>query len=124
MDLAEELKISFSLLIAHWRFLSQQLEEVKTEMLGQSFEDAENEAIYRSVPGIGIVSARTLSNELGDLSKRFKNQNALFQFLGLTRRSSLLGKVSGKARSVDRVLHGLERYWLKSVGGPSVPMGH
>lgn len=84
MDLAEELKISFSLLIAHWRFLSQQLEEVKTEMLGQSFEDSENEAIYRSVPGIGIVSARTLSNELGDLSKRFKNQNALFQFVGLT----------------------------------------
>lgn len=83
MNLAGELKVSFSLLFSHWRFLTQQLEEVKTEMLGQAFEDAENEAIYRSVPGIGIVGARVLSNELGDLGKRFRNQNALFQFVGL-----------------------------------------
>ena len=51
-------------------------------MLEQSFEDSYNEAIYQSIPE--NVSARTLSNELGDLSKRFKSQKSLYQFVGLT----------------------------------------
>lgn len=82
--LSPELKYSLSLLIAQWRFLDQQLKDIEIEMKAQSFEDSYNEGIYQSVPGIGDVSARVLSNELGDLSKRFDNQNALFQFVGLT----------------------------------------
>jgi transposase len=82
--LPDDTKRSFAILISHWRFLTNQLEEIKNDMMAQSFEDSENEAIYRSVPGVGIVSARTLSNELGDLSKRFRNQNSLYQFIGLT----------------------------------------
>ena len=50
----------------------------------QSFEDPETEEIYRSVPGVGWLGARILANELGDLSKRFKNQKSLYQFTGLT----------------------------------------
>ena len=83
-ELSMELKYSLNLLISHWRFLSQQLDDIKTEMKAQSFEDSYNEGIYQSVPGVGDVSARILSNELGDLSKRFSNQNSLFQFVGLT----------------------------------------
>ena len=39
---------------------------------------------YLSVPGIGTLGARILSNELGDLAKRFANQKSLYQFVGLT----------------------------------------
>lgn len=41
------------------------------------------ERIYRSVPGIGVVSARELSRELGDLSQ-FSNQKGLYSYTGLT----------------------------------------
>lgn len=84
LDLPEELKWAIDLLIKQWRFFNDQIEEAKIEMKSQSFEDAETEAIYQSVPGVGDVSARLLSNELGDLSKRFTNQESLFQFVGLT----------------------------------------
>ncbi len=84
MNLPKELNYAIGLLIKQWRFLSEQLDDVKIEMKAQSFEDSKSEAIYQSVPGVGDVSARVLSNELGDLSKRFKNQESLFQFVGLT----------------------------------------
>jgi len=83
-DYPSELRLSLQMLIDHWRFLTQQLEDLKIEMKAQSFEDSYNEMVYQSIPGVGDVSARVLSNELGDLSKRFKNQQALFQFVGLT----------------------------------------
>lgn len=84
MCLPEELKYSLALLIGQWRLLNQQITEIKYRMTEQSFEDSYNEAIYQSVPGVGDVSARTLSNELGDLSKRFSSQKSLYQFIGLT----------------------------------------
>ena len=83
-ELPAELRFCLGLLIKTWRHLSVQLEEIKTEMMGQSFEDAANEEVYRSVPGVGPVGARVLSNELGNLATRFSNQKALFQFTGLT----------------------------------------
>jgi transposase len=83
-DLAEELYFSLRLLIEEWLFFDDQLSEIKIKMKEQSFEDSYNEEVYRSVPGIGEVSARVLSNELGDLSKNFRNQNGLYQFTGLT----------------------------------------
>ena len=82
--LPEELQYSLSLLIENWRLLDKQIKDIRYRMLEQSFDDSYNEAVYRSVPGVGDVSARTLSNELGDLSKRFKNQKSLYQFVGLT----------------------------------------
>ena len=43
----------------------------------------EIEKVYRSVPGIGEVVARTLATELGDMT-RFANERALFSYTGLT----------------------------------------
>ena len=83
-SLPEELKYSLGLLIENWRLLDKQIKAIRYRMLEQSFDDSYNEAVYQSVPGVGDVSARMLSNELGDLSKRFRNQKALFQFVGLT----------------------------------------
>ncbi len=83
-ELAKELLFGLGLLIAQWRFLTQQLKEVWAKMKEQASGDLTLEKVYRSVPGIGPVSSRVLSNELGNLSERFANERALFSFTGLT----------------------------------------
>ena len=42
-----------------------------------------NESTYRSAPGVGALSARILSNELGKMSQ-FDNERQLFSYTGLT----------------------------------------
>lgn len=84
LDLPSELRISLEMLIQHWQLCTEQLRAFETEFLAQSFEDPECEEIYRSTPGVGPVSARVLANELGDLAKRFKNQDSIYQYTGLT----------------------------------------
>ena len=84
MNLPEELKFSLRFLIEEWRFLNEKIKEINLEMKAQSLKDNYKEEIYQSVPGVGDITARVLANELGDLSKRFKNERALFQFIGLT----------------------------------------
>ncbi len=84
LDLAASLKLSFKVLIEQWRHLSQQISEVEKEIRRQSQEDVEVDKIYRSVPGVGLITARVLANELGDLKTRFKNERELFSYTGLT----------------------------------------
>ena len=84
LDLSDELKYSLDVLFSQWRFLNKKLEDIRYEMKGQSYGDSYREAIYQSVPGIGDICSRVFSNELGDLSKRFNNQKALFKFIGMT----------------------------------------
>lgn len=84
LELAQELRVVLRLLIAQWRFLTLQLLEVRKALQEQAGCDDALEKVYRSVPGIGLIGARVLANELGDLSKRFDNERELFKFTGLT----------------------------------------
>lgn len=84
LDFPEELSYSFKLLLRQWYFLDKQLSELKVELKCQSYEDNYCDSVYKSVPGVGEISARVLSNELGDLSKRFSNQRSVYQYIGLT----------------------------------------
>ena len=52
--------------------------ETEKELAKQADEDKDLESIYRSVPGIGPVSARVLANELEDMS-HFSNERKLFR---------------------------------------------
>ena len=63
--------------------MTGQIKEIEKKLVEQASQD-DSEKVYRSVPGIGPVSSRVLSNELGDLSKRFENERSLFSFTGLT----------------------------------------
>ena len=83
-DFSQELKFSLGVLIKQWRGLKEQLKEIERQMMIQSAEDSEVEEVYRSVPGIGRIVARVLSNELGDLSRRFPNERGLYKYIGLT----------------------------------------
>jgi transposase len=89
-----------------WLEFDQKMKAVEKQMEVQAEEDP-LETVYRSVPGIGPVSARVLANELGDMSQ-FDNEKQLFSFTGLTpceyssgeRRR--LGHISRQGRSLVR----------------------
>lgn len=83
-ELATELKYSLNLLAEQWRFLTKQLVDLRKKLHEQAKQDSKLEQVYRSVPGIGQVTSRVLSNELGDLAKRFANERAVFNYTGLT----------------------------------------
>lgn len=76
----------FSLVIeAHWAIwqsIETQMKKIEQQLKEQAKSDP-NETIYRSAPGIGSLSARILSHELGDLSQ-FENERQLFSYTGLT----------------------------------------
>jgi len=82
MKLPERLKQSLSTINRIWKFIHEEIKVLEKEMQKQAKAD-KNEAIYRSVPGIGPVTSRVLSNELGDMSQ-FRNERALFSHTGLT----------------------------------------
>jgi transposase len=63
-------------------------------------ESAQQEVIYRSVPGLGNISAKALSRELGDL-QRFGSTKGLYSYLGLTPSESS----SGERRKQGSISH-------------------
>lgn len=65
-----------------WKSLDAEIKIIEQELKKQANSDP-NEKIYRSAPGIGPISARVLSNELGDMSQ-FANERQLFSYTGLT----------------------------------------
>ena len=65
-----------------WKSIEMQIKKIEQKLNEQAQNDP-NETIYRSAPGIGSLSARILSNELGDLTQ-FSNERQLFSYTGLT----------------------------------------
>jgi transposase len=84
MELPGDLKYCIEMLAQSYRFTRSQIAKVTLQMRKQAKEKrSQIDAIYRSVPGIGPVSAVILQSELGDLS-RFSNERKAFSFTGLT----------------------------------------
>ena len=77
-----DLQFSIACLYEQWGHLLFQIRKLDDELSKHAQSDP-LEGIYRSVPGIGPLIARVLSNELGDMSQ-FPNERALFSFTGLT----------------------------------------
>jgi transposase len=69
-------------LVSAWRDEAKRIKRFEDELKKQALNDP-LERLYRSAPGVGAISARTLSNELGDMS-RFDNERQLFSYSGMT----------------------------------------
>jgi transposase len=82
--LPDDLMYCLRLLGDQWKFLTMKLKEIAEKLGEQAKGDEALEKVYQSVPGVGNISARVLSNELGNLAERFRNERALFSFTGLT----------------------------------------
>lgn len=106
LEVAEEIKYSIDLFAELWLDLNAKINEILKKLHEQAKADA-IDAIYRSVPGIGALGARVLSNELEDL-QHFHNEKALFSYTGLTPSEyssgehKRLGNISRQGRSLLR----------------------
>jgi transposase len=79
---SKELTIAINAYWSVWKKLDEEIHKIEDELKHQAQDDP-NEKTYRSVPGVGPLSARILSNELGNMAQ-FKNERQLFSFTGLT----------------------------------------
>lgn len=81
-NLPVELRLVVESYLSIWNSITEQIKKIEKEMWHQA-KDCPLEKVYRSASGIGPIAARTLANELGDMSQ-FKNERALFSYTGLT----------------------------------------
>lgn len=67
-----------------WLAFTNDLAEIKKELLAMQTEQEQTLLmIYQSAPGIGVITALKLKDELGDM-KQFSNEKKLFNYLGFT----------------------------------------
>lgn len=82
LEIKPDLKLCLELMIGEWEKADKDIRTCEDHLVDQSKRDILEE-IYRSVPGVGSIIARVLSNELGDMSQ-FANERQLFSYCGLT----------------------------------------
>lgn len=90
----EPLKRELDYWCKQWLQLTEDIKAQNNEITRQSREDkkcTQQEAIYRSAPGLGNISAKALSRELGDL-QQFHNNKGVYSYLGLTPSESSSGE--------------------------------
>jgi transposase len=121
-SLPPELQASLTLLAEQWRFATRQLLEMRRLLRHQAQAQEQIEKVYRSVPGIGEVVARTLATELGDM-RRFTNERTLFSYTGLTPSEHSSGASIRRGhisrQGVSRLRHVLvETAWRALPGDP------
>lgn len=90
----EALKEDLNYWCNQWLQLTEDIKKQNKVIAKESQKNAhcaQQEAIYRSVPGLGNISAKALSRELGDL-QRFGSSKGLYSYLGLTPSESSSGE--------------------------------
>jgi transposase len=118
-----DLKYTLQCYAQEWHHLTQRLKRIEKQLEAQAIQDGLM-FIYQSVPGIGLLHARELVNELGDMSQ-FKNEKKLFSFIGLTPSEYSSGEhvrqghISRQGRSVIRRIF-VEAAWIAIRQDPSL----
>ena len=77
-----EIKSALKMLLLQWINLNTEISKLDKQIKAEG-KDNKLESIYRTVPGIGWLSARILASELGDM-KQFSNERSLSSYTGLT----------------------------------------
>jgi transposase len=93
-DYPAELRLIIEYWSDQWLKLSEDIKAINKEIAKQSQSNkhcASQEAIYRSAPGLGNLSAKALSRELGDL-QQFSSNKKIYSYLGLTPSESSSGE--------------------------------
>lgn len=116
LELAFELKFAIDCLGVLYCEVHRQIKRLEGEIAVQAQRDAEREALYRSLPGFGPLTARTVANELGDMSQ-FPNERAVAAFVGFTPKENSSGTDKwGRERKrrghITRQGRSLLRYFL------------
>src|SRR5262249_29856663 len=80
---SEDFYFSLKEYATQWMEITERLKIIMKRISEQAKDDYTLQTIYASTPGIGLIYARELSNELGDMSQ-FSNEKGLFSYTGLT----------------------------------------
>lgn len=108
--------------IEEWEHLTEKIKEIEKRLKIQGESEKNIHQIYQSVPGIGLIHARQLANELGNMSQ-FRNEKQLFSYTGLTPSEYSsgahvrLGHISHQGRSVLRKIL-VEASWVAITKDP------
>lgn len=89
-DLSLELSMSIKCLLSVWLTINSEIRKLQKELFSQAEQDP-RESTYKKVLWVGPLTARVLSNELGDL-QQFRNEQAAFSYVGLTPREFTTGE--------------------------------
>lgn len=120
----EEFYYSVKTYAEEWEHLTGKVKEVEGRLKIQADACKEVHQIYESVPGIGLIHARQLANELGDMSQ-FRNEKQLFSYTGLTPSEYSSGEhvrqghISRQGRAVLRKIL-VEASWIAIKIDPSL----
>lgn len=107
-----------------WEDLTEKMKEIREQLKIQAEDAGSIQAIYESVPGIGLIHSRELANELGDM-RQFRNEKKLFSYTGLTPSEHSSGEhvhqghISRQGRSVLRKIL-VEASWVAITKDPSL----
>lgn len=107
-----------------WDHLTEKIKEIEEQFKVQAQSEKDIQAIYESVPGIGLIHARQLANELGNMSQ-FRNEKQLFSYTGLTPSEYSSGEhvrqghISRQGRPVFRKIL-VEASWLAIAKDPDL----
>jgi transposase len=107
-----------------WKSLTEKMKEIQKQLKAQAKSDIDIHQIYESVPGIGLIHARQLANELADMSQ-FCNEKKLFSYTGLTPSEHSSGEhvrqghITRQGRSVLRKIL-IEAAWIAITKDPSL----
>lgn len=105
-----------------WDHLTDKIKEIEKHLKIQAEYEKDIHQIYISVPGIGLIHARQLANELGNMSQ-FQNEKQLFSYTGLTPSEYSSGEhvrqghISRQGRSVLRKIL-IEASWVAITKDP------
>lgn len=124
LKLATDLRIAIDCLSAVYLCLDEQIKILDARIKAQAEKDKKIDSIYQSVPGIGPVWARTLCNEIGDMTQ-FTSEKKLFSFLGFTPTESssgetrIQGHISRQGRAILRMVL-CEAAWVAVARDPAL----
>jgi transposase len=107
-EFGEGFKKEIGTYLTNWELHTKQINKLNRDIKCLS-ESSELDKYYRSVPGIGLLTARVLTVELGDMS-RFKNVKQLYSYIGLTPSEfssgdqRYLGRISKEGKPIIRAM--------------------
>jgi len=107
LEMPYEIDFVFRQYTTAWLQTHTRVREIEEELKKQAEADKKTQQIIESLPGIGFITARFITNELGDMSQ-FSNVRQLYSFTGLTPREYSsgehirLGHISRQGRSSIR----------------------
>lgn len=74
-----------------WIYIDDTIKRVEKRLIIQAKQDSFIGDVYQNISGVGLISARILANELGDML-HFNNEKALYCFTGLTPKEESSGE--------------------------------